>query len=189
LSGSERLLLFHGTSDFAAQDIVVNGFRAPDVAGRLRVLAERYDVPYEALSSSDVYVPYLWHRSRHVPAVHLATTRKLAADYAGRGSEIDHMGLQAIYFLQNPSAPKKGKGWFRAPQEWAKAEAALIARPMLVRLEIPLVEASDAVVEKVRESELLAELVGSACSGDEVVLAPEVASRWVAGLEEVSPAP
>lgn len=185
-SGADPVLLFHGTTKSAAEAIVAGGFRPPDVAW-LQRLAEKYGVEYEALAAESS-VDYVWHRSKiNDYVVHLSTHREMAAEYARRGSEIDHYGLWAIYFLRHPSSPKKGKGWWRSAQEFAKAEAARIDELALVRLEVPRLELSASNLEKVDHAKRCAELLQDAFIGEVVLLEPDEASRWIAGVEEVTP--
>lgn len=182
----DPLALYHGTTQDAAEAAVASGFRASAVEDRLRALAARYGVDYGALAVE--VGEFVWQRQRHDPFVHLATNPRLAASYARRGSEIDHFARQAIWRLQHPTTDKHDPVWGRAGIEWAQAEVARAQVSVVVRVVVPHTELP---ADKLKTLEKMCELLGGSQGatylGEEVLLLPAVASRYVAGIDEVEP--
>jgi hypothetical protein len=183
---SDPLPLYHGTTGSSAETVVATGFAAPDVATRLRNLANLYEIDFDTLVTE--IGEFVWHRDRHDPHIHFATNPRLAASYARRGSEIDYFARQAIWRLRNPTTDKHDPSWSRRGMEWAKSEVARNELPALVRANVPLAELSAEKVKGIEDViEVLGESQGPVYHGEEFLLLPDVASKYIFGIELVKP--
>ena len=182
----DPLPLYHGTLASAAEAAVASGFKSPNVRNRLKALADRYGVDYDALAVE--VGEFVWHRERNDPYVHFATNPRLAASYARRGSEIDHFGLQAVWRLQNPTKGKRDRSWWRHGEDWAKAEVARTHSPALVRVDVPHAELPRERLDRIEtKSEILGDSQATIYAGEEILLLPEVASKYAVSIEPVEP--
>lgn len=181
----DPLALYHGTLKSAAEAAVDEGFQAPAVRRRLQALADRYGVPYEALAVE--VGEFVWQRDRNDPYVHFATNPRLAASYARRGSEIDYFGRQAVWRLQNPTTDEHDPGWSRRAINWARAEVAA-ETPALVRVDVPHAELPRESLRRIETmSDILGERQAAMYRGEEILLLPEVASKYTVSIELVEP--
>lgn len=72
--------------------------------------------------------------------------------------------------------------------EWAKAEVARAERPVLVRVDVPLRKLPvDKIKSIVDLNEILGDSQGVMYKGEEILLLPEIASRYIVGIEPVEP--
>jgi len=179
------LPLYHGTTEEAAKAVIELGFTSPDVAERLRHLARRYKVAYEALSGE--VMEYVWQRDRLDPHVHCATNPRTAADFGRRGSEIDYFARQAIYRLRNPTDDERNPAWHVAAQRWARDEVAQTEQPVIIRLDAPHHELPGDKLESLSHTVELGPM------GPEIrylgayfLLLPEVASKYITAIEPVA---
>ena len=144
----DPLPLFHGTSQETAHSVLTHGFREPVVADRLQALASRYDVTVDELAESKA-LAYVWHRNCSDLDVSLATSPRLAASYARRGSEINYFGLQTIFGLKVARSGESAKLGHVGAVVWAKAEIARAQLPAVIQLAIPLGQIPEAKVEEI----------------------------------------
>lgn len=103
------LSLFHGTGRDAAEAIVDHGFIPVDASAILEDLAVEFDLSAQAIR--DHWATWFTENreARRDELAYFAGTPGLAGNYARRGPEVRHHGLQAVWHLLHNASDETGR--------------------------------------------------------------------------------